>query len=1593
MTGACGVAGEPGKVYAGAKLSLYKNRPAQGLETCAAQLASISWMTSIMRRVLPEMQPDLESGVNALCEGILLCCSLLVWFATPAHAQTGANDWTWMGGSIAPAKPGIYGKQGTPDTGNLPGPRKGSTTFTDSSGNFWLFGGDGVDSKGVTGYLNDLWKFNPATNQWEWVSGSATANPVGLYGKPLIAASGNVPGGRAGATGWTDANGNLWLFGGFVAVSTPETIFDDLWQFNPSTGLWAWMGGSSTYSCTRAVQMPFCGTAGSYSKIGITVAKNMPGSRSYSTVWSDQNGNFWLLGGYGVDANGSLGTLNDLWRFNLPTSQWTWMGGRSAIAGVGGIAGIYGKSGTPSSANFPGSRAGASAWNDIAGNLWLFGGFGFDSQGNQGYLNDLWKFDSAANQWEWVSGSSNLGGMLGQPGVYGSLGSPTPGSVPGGRDSAATWTDKNGSLWLYGGNGFDTARNGLLADLWEFDLSLDQWVWMGGSTTACAGGYCTLPSYGSLGDPAPANTPGVRVGSNTWTDSSGNLWLYGGTTVNSTLTEIAVADLWKYQPSYAVRTPLFSIPPGTYPTPQTVTITDTSPGATIYYTTNGAAPNTSSNIYKNPIAVAPGATTIEAMAAAPGLPNSAVATAAYIVTTPTTTTLTSSPNPSIYGQPITLTATVTPASGPPVNTGSVSFGFGSGKVVNGKAIYIVNNTLLDAGTVPISAQFIPIQGAAPYLATSSSQTLNQIVNKATTSVTLTSSLNPSPFGAQVTLSAIVQGQYGGQPAGAVNFMSGALKLGTANWASSSGPKSPAHISLNVLPIGAAPITAAFAGDQNTLAGNSNTLTQVVAPQVTAGQEWTWMAGSNIGCCQISPVTNSPYLGGNTPGPRFLAASWTDLNGNLWIAGGLGDTTYSNPHDYPIDDLWEFKPSTLQWTYIGSGLFQISDAATWTDKSGNLWLFGGDRYTQANGVAPWSGIMEYIPSTGKLGFTGGNKVVSVTTSSGQLIFGLFGVYGTKGTAAPGNAPGSLEGAAGWTDKNGNAWLFGGNGPDELGYGGFMNTMWEFNPSTHQWAWMNGAKRLTCGLIIANTCVPASPGVYGALHTPTAANTPGGRQYFTSMTDRNGNFWVFGGVGADANSALADLNDLWEFNPASNQWTWMAGNSTFISVTVPGESISFLSRPGVYGSFGVPAPANTPSGRQGAVGWVDNNNNVWIFGGFGVDSAGNEGSLNDLWEFNSSTKQWAWMAGSSITLGISAEPSVYVGNYNAQANYGVLGLPAPWNIPGERSDGAAFTDTSGNFWLFGGTGFDSANRGGNLGDIWRFQPLPNAIPATATSIALTASPANTTYGQPVTLSAKVTAGKSVPPDGETVDFFSNAQFLGSANLAAGAASLTTTATTTGTNSLEAVYGGDINLARSTSSAVSQTVKKANTTTTLAISPNPVVIGTDQNMTMTVTGQFGGTPTGTMSFNSSATSINPGPLSDGSYQTSTQLPVGTTPVSALYSGDTNFNSSTSPVMNAVVNKTPWSFGMSSYPNPAIFGQPVTFTANVGYLNGAITGTVTFYNGTKIMGTATLAYGAATFTTSSLPLGTDSITATYPGNADIDACSSNVVQQVINK
>jgi len=369
------------------------------------------------------------AGFSANSEGLLDS----LWRYSPLTSQ-----WTWMGGPTTVNAAGVYGTQGLAAPANMPGARQQATTWTDASGHFWLFGGFGYDANGSAGILSDLWRYDPGSQEWTWVSGS---NRTGNT------ASGNAPAGRLSATAWTDHVGNLWLYGGSGGSS-----FGDLWMYAPSTGLWTWVSGSQIGYANGY-------TNASYGTLGGASASNQPGVRASTAAWVDGNGNLWMFGGSyqytylcGPDIGcGATDYFNDLWTFNIATSQWTWMGGADSPDATG----VYGTQGVAAAGNLPGARGNAVSWSDGQGNVWLFGG-----ASTGGFLNDLWTYNPSSQQWTWTNGSDQAQSA----GYYGPLGVSTPSNSPPARGYALGWTDATGHLWLFGGDG----GANLLNDLWEY---------------------------------------------------------------------------------------------------------------------------------------------------------------------------------------------------------------------------------------------------------------------------------------------------------------------------------------------------------------------------------------------------------------------------------------------------------------------------------------------------------------------------------------------------------------------------------------------------------------------------------------------------------------------------------------------------------------------------------------------------------------------------------------------------------------------------------------------------------------------------------------------------------------------------------------------------------------------------------------------------------------------------------------------------------------------------------------------------------------------------------------------------------------------
>ncbi|MGA6985083.1 MAG: Ig-like domain-containing protein, partial [Terriglobales bacterium] len=278
----------------------------------------------------------------------------------------------------------------------------------------------------------------------------------------------------------------------------------------------------------------------------------------------------------------------------------------------------------------------------------------------------------------------------------------------------------------------------------------------------------------------------------------------------------------------------------------------------------------------------------------------------------------------------------------------------------------------------------------------------------------------------------------------------------------------------------------------------------------------------------------------------------------------------------------------------------------------------------------------------------------------------------------------------------------------------------------------------------------------------------------------------------------------------------------------------------------------------------------------------------------------------------------------------------------------------------------------------------------------NPAST--GQSVSFTATVTSQYGGAATG-SVTFLSGSQTLGTATLSDNRATLSTSFTTAGTDSVTAKYSGDANDAGSTSSVLSQVIINA-TTTTLTSSLNPSVVGQAVTFTATVSSTAGAPPNGeTVTFNNGSSVLGTAALSAGvAALTTSSLPVGAFTITASYGGDANFAASTSPGLRQVVNsttKSATSTALVSTLNPSIYGQKVTWTATV-TTSGSVTptGKVNFTWDGYSIGTATLnASGVATLSKSNLNVYTYPLTAVYEGDANNVGSTSAILNQVVKE
>jgi hypothetical protein len=328
----------------------------------------------------------------------------------------------------------------------------------------------------------------------------------------------------------------------------------------------------------------------------------------------------------------------------------------------------------------------------------------------------------------------------------------------------------------------------------------------------------------------------------------------------------------------------------------------------------------------------------------------------------------------------------------------------------------------------------------------------------------------------------------------------------------------------------------------------------------------------------------------------------------------------------------------------------------------------------------------------------------------------------------------------------------------------------------------------------------------------------------------------------------------------------------------------------------------------------------------------------------------------------------------------------------SSGAATFTTSA---LSGGTHSIVATYNGNYGNL--SATLTQMVTKSTITVVLTSNPNASLFGQMVTFTATVaplaatgTVTFSIFPSQTNTIILSSTVVLNG-----GVASFSTSSLPAGKYTIGASYSGDQNHNSSGGSILNFTINKVPTTITIpASSLNPSITGQPVTFSATVSPL---TATGLVTFRDYLVQLTTdrdacsGTLTDGQAKCiASSLPgLGVHMITGAYSGDSNYNPSTSIALSQTVRQMT-ALSLTSSSNPSVVGQAVTFTASIGATNA--TGTMTFYDGATSVGSASVRSSQTVFSTSGLSVGSHSITAVYSGDINLGGSTSGVLTQIVN-
>jgi hypothetical protein len=878
---------------------------------------------------------------------------------------------------------------------------------------------------------------------------------------------------------------------------------------------------------------------------------------------------------------------------------------------------------------------------------------------------------------------------------------------------------------------------------------------------------------------------------------------------------------------------------------------------------------------------------------------------------------------------------------------------GTGAISGGIATFAT--AALTVGTHSITAAYTGDSGTSA----SNSAVLSQTVNKAASTVALSSSLNPALVGDSVAFTA---GVTPASATGTVQFLEGATSLGTATLSSGT-----AALNLATLSVGSHSIVAAYSGDGDTVAANSNTVIEVINKITSSVALTSSLNPSIVGNAVNLTATVTPT--GATGTVQFLEGA--TVLGTATLTGEIASLTLSS---------------------LTVGVHSISAD------------YNGDANNSTSVSAPLSQTVNQNAST-----------VTLSSSPNPSIVGS--AVALAAVVSPSTATGTVQFNEGATPLGSAAVSSGGAtlSDSSLALGTHTITA-VYSGDANDAASTSAPVTQTVIKATSNVTLSSSPNpsIVGASVTFTATVTPAtatGTVQFLEGTNVLGSGTIAGGVATLAISTLAvgahtitasyggDATNASDASPALTQT---------VNKIVSAVSLANTPNPSVIGSAVTLTAAVTPNSATGNVQFLEGTNilgsgtlgsgaatlsvsNLAVGAHSIVASYG--GDASDSSANSAAVTQTVNKAVSSVTLSSSLNPSIVGNPVTLQAAI----TPASATGAVQFLDGAIVLGTaavsSGTASLTlsslaVGTHTLTANYGGDAStSASTSSPVTQTVNKIASSVTLTSSLNPSTAGATVTFIATVSPATATG----IVQFVDGTAVLATGTLSGGVATAPIANLSVGTHSITAVYPGDANDAPATSPVLTQTVDKVTAAITLVSSANPSSTGNPITFTATVSPK---TATGIVQFTDGATPMGTRPLTGGVATFTVQsMSVGSHDITAVYSGDAN-NTTAKANLKQVVVEVTTRITLDSSVNPSTVGQTVTFVATVATaIPASPTGTVQFSADGQVVGTAPLAAGIARLNVANLAVGSHTITAAYSGDASHAAATSPTLTQTVNK